>query len=1233
MGEANLYRNHEENLWITKLENTLEIPNVLIDLMGTETELIKVVVDQTNKSWMLNIRSRGLVSRDSIQRIEKQLLEVTNIKIQFQIDYCFDHISLSQLCKDWDLLLEEICYLYEYARTWLWDVDWKVNENNLTLIISNAMGVHALTEKGFSQALSKRLSELLGKDIEVFLKENHKADMDTNQLKETYLSTVEIEVPKEMPRETNRKTTQKQNTVSAGAIKGRTISTRKEVLPLGKITEEEKEVVITGQVIELDIIQLKSERTLITFDVTDYSDSITVKAFAEKADNWYNQLEKEQWLKIRGPVRHDRYTQELTLFCNDINAVQPVFRQDNEEDKRIELHLHTKMSSLDAVTQVDKVIETAARWGHSAVAITDHGVLQAFPEAHNAGKKFGVKIIYGLEGYLVEDDWRKENKVQSYHIIILVKNQDGLKNLYKIVSESHLQHFYKKPLIPRSLLEEHRNGLLLGTACEAGELVRAYLKGEREELAKIAQWYDYVEIQPTANNLFLVRQGKVTEKDLQDMNCKLVDLADKLNKPVVATGDVHFLEPSDYIYRRILMAGKGYDDLEQPPLYFKTTDDMLREFSHLGKEKAMRVVVKEPQRITEMVDEVKPIPDDLYPPEIPGAEQDIINMANENAKELYGDPLPELVQARLERELDAIISNGFAVLYLIAHKLVKKSNEDGYLVGSRGSVGSSFVATMTGITEVNPLPPHYLCSCGYSEFINDGSVNSGVDLNNKNCPNCGNPLQKDGHDIPFEVFLGFKGDKVPDIDLNFSGEYQPQAHKFTEDLFGKDNVFRAGTIATVAERTAFGFVKNYFSDQNKVIKNAELNRLLKGITGVKRTTGQHPGGLMVVPKNLDVHKFTPLQRPADDTGSKTITTHFDYHAISSRLVKLDILGHDDPTVIKMLEDLTGIDAKKIPLDEPKVISLFSEVSALGISPKEIKSEVGTFGIPEFGTRFVRQMLLDTKPKQFSDLVRISGLSHGTDVWLNNAQDLVRSDTATISEVISTRDDIMVFLIYNKLSTDISFRIMEDVRKGKGLEPEYVEMMKKHGIPQWYIDSCNKIKYMFPKAHAVAYVTMAYRIAYFKVYYPEAFYAAFFTVRADEFDAQLIVQGPSVIRAKIEELESKANNITQKEKNLLTILEVALEMFCRGIKVLPVDLNKSHATKFLLTPEGLQVPFAGLQGVGDQVAKNISMARDIRPFSSIEDLKVRGKASRAIIDALKEHGTVNNLPESDQMVLF
>ncbi|HWR39703.1 MAG TPA: PolC-type DNA polymerase III [Patescibacteria group bacterium] len=1006
--------------------------------------------------------------------------------------------------------------------------------------------------------------------------------------------------------------------------------------PINLIQEEARNVVVEGQLVNHDMRELRSGRFLLTFDLADASDGISGKVFFENREQFDKaaaSLKSGMTVKAKGTVQFDKFSGELTLFADSMcRGAGKVERQDATELPRVELHAHTRMSALDAVVSVKNLVKTAAKWGHPALAITDHGVVQSFPEADEVAADSGIKIIYGMEGYLFEDQIN-----QARHIVILAKNSVGLRNLYRLVSISHLKYLHRTPRIPRAVLKEYREGLILGSACEAGELIHAMLNGAPEaELLQIAEFYDYLEIQPAANNYFLIRQGKVpNEEALRDINRKVCALGDRLNKPVVATCDVHFLNPEDEVYRRILMAGQGYDDADQqPPLYFRTTEEMLAEFAYLGKEKAYEVVVTNTRNISDLIERFKPIPDELYSPQIPGAEESIRSMTCQRAEKMYGTPLPQIVADRVEYELNSIINNGFAVLYFIAHKLVKKSLDDGYLVGSRGSVGSSFVATMTHITEVNPLPPHWRCGqCLYSEFVADGSVGGGFDLADKDCPKCGQKLIKDGHDIPFAVFMGFHGDKVPDIDLNFSGDYQPVAHKYTEELFGKDNVFRAGTIGTIAEKTAYGFVKNYCADKGMVARNAHINRLVGGCTGVKRTTGQHPGGIMVVPRDMDVHHFTPIQYPADDKNSSTITTHFDYHSISSRLVKLDILGHDDPTVIKMLEDLIDIDPREIPFDDQKTMSLFSSTEAIGLTPEELNSSVATFGIPEFGTNFVRQMLDDTKPKTFSELVRISGFSHGTDVWLNNAQDLIKNGTAKLSEAISTRDDIMVYLMHRGVESQTAFKVMESVRKGKGIKADDVAKLRASNVPDWYIESCQKIKYMFPKAHAVAYVMMAFRIAYCKVWYPLAFYAAYFTVRATEFDADIVVQGEGMIRQKMVELEQKGKTATAKEKGLLTILEVAREMYLRGFSFQRVHLYESEATRFLIRGNTLLPPLASLQGLGDNAALSIAAMRGGREFSSLEDLRQRCRVSKTVIEIMKNHGCLGDLPETDQVTLF
>ncbi len=1112
----------------------------------------------------------------------------------------------------------------------------QVQGTALHVRVANEVSLHHLQAKGCGTLIKRHLRHSFGLEAEVRL------ELDPSAAKPEEIISQAMEVEQQLLaqiRQEEDKPVSKPKTKDE-AIFGRAF--KGEPVPLREVQDEEKLLIVQGEIFGLESRNLKSGRTLLTFNISDNTDSISVKIFEEEGGTLSESgaLRDRIWVKVRGPVQHDKFSQELTLMARDIMQVTPVVRLDEAEEKRVELHLHTKMSSMDGVSSVSALIKRAAMWGHPALAITDHGVVQAFPEAIESAQKAGIKLIYGVECYLVDDDPAFDVPLEqrkSRHCILLAKNPKGLYNLYQLITQSHLTYYHRTPRMPKSLIQSLREGLIIGSACEAGELIRAYLDGAgREELLGIASFYDYLEIQPTGNNQFLLTNGKFESiEGLRDINRTVVSLADELGIPVVATGDVHFLDPEDEIYRRILMAGKGFEDADnQAPLYFKTTAEMLAEFSYLGEKKAMEVVVSNTRAIAEQVEQMKPFPDDLFSPVIPGAEDQIQSMSWSRARELYGDPLPEAVQKRIDKELNSIINNGFSVLYLIAHLLVKKSNEDGYLVGSRGSVGSSLVATFTGITEVNPLSPHYRCgNCRHSEFIDDGSYGSGADLPDKNCPVCGSRLDKDGHDIPFETFLGFKGDKVPDIDLNFSGDYQPRAHKYTEELFGKENVFRAGTIATIADKTAFGFVKNYLDERGVRVRTAHMNRLVTGCTGVKRTTGQHPGGLMVIPKECDVHDFTPLQRPADDAKSETITTHFDYHSISGRLVKLDILGHDDPTVIKMLEDLTGVDAKKIPLDDQKTMSLFSSPEALRVSPEEIDSKTGTYGIPEFGTKFVRQMLEDTKPRTFSDLVRISGLSHGTDVWLGNAQELVRSGTAGISKIIACRDDIMVYLIYKGLEPGRAFKIMEGVRKGKGLKEDDIEEMKSKGVPEWYIDSCLKIKYMFPKAHAVAYVTMAFRIAWFKVYYPAAFYATFFTVRADEFDADLICQGLHACKRKIEEIERKGNDASAKEKNLVTILELAVEMYCRGIGMERVNLLSSDATRFQLTSKGLRPPFAALQGLGQAAANAIVAAREVSSFSSVEDLRLNARLSKTVIEILENHGCLKDLPETNQISLF
>lgn len=1027
-----------------------------------------------------------------------------------------------------------------------------------------------------------------------------------------------------------------------------------DVTKICDIREDSGAVVIIGEVGAGDmngvkLREFKNGTICVSFCVTDDTDGIPCKKFFKddkKADAqpFADQIKAGSLVKISATPKYDDYAKEKILFVNALELLEKkTARQDTAEVKRVELHVHTQMSAMDAVIPVDKLIKTAAAWGWSAVAVTDHGVIQAFPNAAQTAEKLAkagtpIKIIYGMEGYLVNDVKQKF----ANHVIILAKNKRGLQNLYKLVSISQIKFMHYRPRIPKSLLSELRDGLIIGSACEAGELIRAIVAGKDDaELEDIANFYDYLEIQPIHNNDFLVRSEDfptiTSDEDLRNINRKVAAVAKKLGKPLVATTDAHFLEPEDSICRAILMQSKGYADAElQPPLYLRTTQEMFAEFDYLDEATAYEAIVTNPNKIAESVEFLKPIPDGTYSPQVAGAEEEICETSYSKARKLYGENLPPIVEARLQQELKPIIAHGFAGLYMIAQRLVKKSNDDGYLVGSRGSVGSSFVATLTGITEVNPLPPHYRCpKCKYSKFFTAGEVGCGYDLPKKICPVCGHPLIKDGHDIPFAVFLGFDGDKVPDIDLNFSGEYQSTAHKYTEVLFGKHNVCRAGTISTVAEKTSFGLTKKYFDERGLKKHGSFIAKIAAGCQGVKRTTGQHPAGIMVVPRDMDIHYFTPIQYPADNKDAATVTTHFDYHSISERLVKLDILGHVDPTMIRMLENLTHRDPKTIPLDDKPTLSLFNSTDALGLTPQQLGTKSGTYGLPEFRTSFTRNMIDDTHPDCFSDLVRISGFSHGTDVWLGNAQDLIRQGTCTLKNAISARDDIMMYLIHHGVDALKSFKTMEGVRKGRGIKPDVVEDLKAHDVPDWYIDSCQKIKYLFPRAHATAYVMMAYRIAYCKVHYPLAYYAAYFSKRTEEFDANEVIKGERYIKQKLDELEllSDERKLEVKEGDMLADYQVVYEYFLRGYNFERANLYESAAEDFIIKKNGLLMSLSSINGVSEAAAKSIVSAREDGKFSSIEDLRSRAGLNKTVIDALKSHGCLRDLQETNQMTLF
>lgn len=1034
----------------------------------------------------------------------------------------------------------------------------------------------------------------------------------------------------------------------------------KNMVALRELSIESGAVTVWGRVFALDVRVTRDKRnSIITFNITDDDYSYSVKIFedSEKAKNLLDHLSNDMTVVIYGRVTYDKFTGENIISATSVNSVKKIMKQDNAEKKRVELHLHTNMSQMDGMTDAGKLVKRAASWGHTAIAITDHGNAQGYPDAMNAAEKLAkdgkeIKIIYGVEGYLVDDIGNPKasyKELPSYHIIILVKNKVGLKNLYKLISTSNVDYFYKRPRMPRSKIIEFREGLIIGSACEAGELYRSIVSGApEEETRKIAEFYDYLEIQPNGNNQFMVRSEDPkyahiqSNKDLEEINKKIITLADSLGKLTVATGDVHFMDPEDAIYRAVLMAGQGFKDADnQAPLYFKTTEEMLEEFAYLGEETAYEVVVENTNKIADMIEPVRPVPKGTFQPSIEGSEEELRKICWDKAKEWYGDPVPEYVADRLNMELESIIKHGFAVLYIIAQKLVWDSEAHGYHVGSRGSVGSSFVATMAGISEVNPLAPHYRCpKCKHSEFFLKGEYGSGFDMPPKDCPNCHIPMVRDGHEIPFQTFLGFHGDKAPDIDLNFSGEYQGKAHRYTEELFGSSHVFKAGTIATVADKTAYGFVKKYLEERGLKVTRAEEDRLTRGCTGIKRTTGQHPGGMVVVPNEYDVYDFTPVQFPADDTDSDMETTHFDFHFLHDTILKLDILGHDVPTLYKHLEDLTGIPVMDVDVCDPKIVSLCTSPEALGVTPEDIGVETGTLSIPEMGTDFVRGMLIESKPQKFSDLLQISGLSHGTDVWLGNAQELIKKGTCTISEVIGTRDSIMIYLMHKGLEPSMAFNIMEKTRKGivakVGFPEGAEEAMRECNVPEWYMESCRKIKYMFPKAHAAAYVIAALRLGWYKIYKPVEYYTAFLTVRGGDLDAATVMRGHAAVKEKMAQLDVKIKNrnASATEKSAFTALQVVNEMMARGIELLPVDIYKSRATEYYIEDGKIRMSFSALSGVGENAARGLEEGREgVDHFISIDDFQLKTGASSAVVTALKDAGALKGLPDTAQISLF
>lgn len=1435
----------------------------------SSAELLKLNINSNNRSITMTAKFGGLVLRDNLFAAEKQISKSELNLGSVRINPIYDSELFSA-----DYFPE----LYKAVKRDIPSINGTLNnafvtyeEGNLQITLNNG-GKSLLDAKGFDKALKRLVAEEFSLEINIIYTGTLEVDGQSEEYMQTMKNVAEkIERQKieESVHDTasneavTKAVKEKRNSDAVQEIEvregkfllpqiveasikpfyGRSI--RGKIEPISTIVADTGRIVVWGDIFDIEKKVTKSgDKNIFVIDITDYSGSTSVKVFGTIKDTAIlDNLKKGDTVVVQGDVEYDRYAGELMLIARSIGTANKVKVVDKAEEKRVELHLHTNMSQMDAVTSAGDLVKRAADWGHPAVAITDHGVAQAFPDAMKAADKINkdgekIKVIYGTEAYFMDDlvesvsgkseepldgtficfdiettglsanrdkiteigavkvengqitdtfstfanpgmpipakiteltgitdamvkdapsqseavsaflEFAGDNvlvahnapfdtsfirkacenmnreynytsidtvaisrailtdiknckldtvakylrlgdfnhhratddaemlarifinlctrlkddynitktneintqiagggdfkKLPTYHQIILVKNLTGLKNLYKLISYAHLTYFYKKPRIPKSELVKHREGLIIGSACCAGQLYQAILLGKPwPEIKAIASFYDYLEIQPAGNNNFMIREGRfANEAELHEIDKTIVKLGKELGKPVCATCDVHFMDPKDADYRKILMAGQGFKDAEeQAPLYLRTTAEMLKEFEYLGKEKAYEVVVTNPRKIADMCESIRPIPKGTFPPNIEGAEEELVSITWERAKEKYGDPLPEIVKARLDKELNSITTYGFSVLYMTAQKLVADSEAHGYLVGSRGSVGSSFVATMSGISEVNPLCPHYICpKCKHSEFITDGSYGSGFDMPPKNCPECGTLMDQDGHEIPFETFLGFKGDKVPDIDLNFSGEYQSKSHRYTEELFGKNNVFKAGTISTVAEKTAIGYVKGYANDKGMILHKAEIKRLALGCTGVKRTTGQHPGGMVVVPRTSEVYDFCPVQHPANDMKSDNITTHFDFHSIHDTITKLDELGHDVPTIYHYLELYTGIPVMKVSMSDPEVMSLFTSTKALGVTPEDIGSETGTFSLPECGTSFVRGMLVEAKPKTFTDLLQIAGLSHGTGVWLGNAQELIHNKTCDISSVIGTRDSIMTYLMHKGLEPGMAFKIMEIVRKGnatKLLTEEHFKAMRDNNVPEWYIDSCMKIQYMFPKAHAAAYMIATLRLGWYKVHKPVEYYAAYFTVRSENLDGVVLMQGHQAVKNRMKLIKQKqsAHESSTKEDQEYATLQIVNEMLARKIEVLPVDIYKSEAKMFKVEDGKIRLPFSTIPGLGESAAISLAESGKVNTYLSIEEMQIKTKVSKSIIESLKNIGALEGLPESSQMSLF
>lgn len=1433
---------------------------------ASKGELTQLDINKQSRLIILSVNFSELIGRDLLFEAEKSITKVLAYHAVIKPHFPTELFSADYFPQLYTAVRRDIPSINGTLN----NAEVKFENNTLTINLLNG-GKTLLDSKGFDKALVKQIYEEFNLHISVIYtgtfeveenNEEYKAAIQNAQEKinrENLQKAAEF-YQEEAETAKQREEIHAENTTAEIEIREGKFSTpqivqssirplygrsiRGKMIPISSISGDSGRIVVWGDVFDIEKKVTKSgDKNIFTIDITDYTGSTTAKIFNSiKESAVIDNIKKGDTIVVQGDVEYDKYAGELVVNARSVGTAQKVKVVDNADKKRVELHMHTNMSQMDAVTSAGDLVNRAYQWGHKAVAITDHGVAQAFPDAMKAADKINkdeekIKVIYGVEAYFMDDlvesvkgdadtgfdgtficfdiettglsaardkiteigavkvengiitdkfstfvnpempipqkitqltgitdemvkdapsqseavsaflefagdnvlvahnapfdtsfiakaceDMGREynytsidtvaisrailtdiknckldtvakflrlgefnhhratddaemlakifitlcrrltddfgitktndintkiaggdfKKLPTYHQIILVKNKTGLKNLYRLISYSHLNYFYKKPRIPKSELVKYRDGLIIGSACCAGQLYMAILDGKPwGELKQIASFYDYLEIQPAGNNSFMIRDGRFDSVDeLHKIDSTIIRLAKELGKPVCATCDVHFMDPTDSEFRKILMAGQGYKDADQQaPLYFRTTAEMLKEFEWLGKDKAYEYVVENPNKIADMCEYIRPIPKGTFPPNIEGAQEQLIDITWKRAKEKYGDPLPEIVKARLDKELNSITTYGFSVLYMTAQKLVADSEAHGYLVGSRGSVGSSFVATMSGISEVNPLCPHYVCpNCKHSEFITDGSYGSGFDMPPKNCPECGTLMDQDGHEIPFETFLGFKGDKVPDIDLNFSGEYQSKSHRYTEELFGKNNVFKAGTISTVAEKTALGFVKKYAQERGLVMHKAEEKRLAIGCTGVKRTTGQHPGGMVVVPRTNDVYDFCPVQHPANDVNSDNITTHFDFHSIHDTITKLDELGHDVPTIYHYLELYTGIPVMKVSMSDPEVMSLFTSPKALGVTEEDIDSKTGTFSLPECGTAFVRGMLVEAQPKTFTDLLQIAGLSHGTDVWLGNAQELIHNGTCTISEVIGTRDSIMTYLMHKGLEPGMAFKIMEIVRKGnatKLLTEEHFKAMREHNVPEWYIDSCMKIKYMFPKAHAAAYMIATLRLGWYKVHKPVEYYAAYFTVRSENLDGAIAMQGHKAVRDKMNNIKQKqsVHEATAKDEAEYQTLQIVNEMMARKIEFLPVDIYKSEAKMFKVEDGKIRLPFSSLPGVGGAAADSLAETGKHTEYLSIEDMQIKTKVTKAVIETLKDVGVLNNLPESSQMSLF